>query len=79
MGRSRRSYVVRDGVIRQQPVGIVQRDPSRGVVAIQGEVAAGDRVIVAPTTDTVAGARVRVADADRPGPPRTPAAARERE
>jgi len=56
-------YVVRGGVIRQQPVGIVQRDPSRGLIAIQGEIAAGERVIVAPTTDTVDGARVRLAGA----------------
>ncbi len=53
--------VVRDSVIRQVPVAVTQRDAGRGVVAVQGQIQAGDRVIVAPTTDTVDGARVRLA------------------
>lgn len=71
-GEAATLYVVRDGVIRQQPVGVVQRDPARGVVAVQGEIAAGERVVVAPTTDTVDGARVRLADATAQAAPPTP-------
>lgn len=62
-GEAATVYVLRGGVIRQQSVGVVQRDAARGVVAVQGEIAAGERVIVAPTTDTVDGARVRLAAA----------------
>ena len=77
-GEAATVYVVRDGVIRQQPVGIVQRDEARGVVAIQGEITVGDRVIVAPTTDTVDGARVQLA-ATRSGADARPSVARESE
>ncbi len=62
-GQAATVLVVRGDQLRQQPVGIVQRDPSRGVIAVQGEIQAGDRVVVAPTTDTVDGARVRLAGA----------------
>ena len=51
--------VVEDGVIRRRPVAVIARDPARGVVAVSGDLEAGEAVIVAPTTDTVAGARVR--------------------
>ena len=78
-GEAASVYVIRDGVIRQQPVGIVQRDLSRGVVAIQGEIAADERVIVAPTTDTVDGARVRLPGATAQARTTTPADRRERE
>ena len=57
------SYVlaIEDGVIRRREVNVIARDPARGVVAVGGDLDEGDRVIVAPTTDTVAGARVRTA------------------
>ncbi|MDT0630809.1 efflux RND transporter periplasmic adaptor subunit [Rubrivirga litoralis] len=74
-GEAASVLVVRNDVIRQQPVGIVQRDPSRGVIAVQGEIQAGDRVVVAPTTDTVDGARVRLAGASSSAAPPRPAAA----
>ncbi len=68
------SYVltVEGGVLRQRDVTVVQRDATRGVVAIQGDdVAAGARVVVAPTTDAVDGARVRIASARPAAPART--------
>ena len=52
---------VEGGVIRRRPVTVIARDPARGVVAVNGDLEAGETVIVAPTTDTVAGARVRTA------------------
>ena len=52
---------VEDGVIRRREVAVVARDPARGVVALNGDLKVGETVIVAPTTDTVAGARVRTA------------------
>ncbi|HEX8385495.1 MAG TPA: efflux RND transporter periplasmic adaptor subunit [Rubricoccaceae bacterium] len=73
-GDSEQTYVlvIDGGVLRERPVGVVQRDEARGVVAIQGEgIGAGDRVVVAPTTDAVDGARVRVA-APRTAPRATP-------
>ncbi|HEX9950494.1 MAG TPA: hypothetical protein VGB53_01900, partial [Rubricoccaceae bacterium] len=74
-GDSEQTYVlVVDGnVLRERPVGVVQRDEARGVVAIQGEqIGAGDRVVVAPTTDAVDGARVRVAAPRTAAPRATP-------
>jgi membrane fusion protein (multidrug efflux system) len=53
--------VVDDGVIRRRAVSVVARDATRGVTAVSGEVEAGDHVVVAPTTDTAEGARVRIA------------------
>ncbi|MEP0547567.1 MAG: efflux RND transporter periplasmic adaptor subunit [Rhodothermales bacterium] len=62
------SYVltVEGGVIRRRQVAVVARDPARGVVAVSGDLAAGETVIVAPTTDTVAGARVRTSGTASP-------------
>lgn len=54
--------VVEDGVIRRRPVAVIARDPARGIVAVNGDLEAGEAVIVAPTTDTVAGTRVRTTD-----------------
>ncbi len=53
--------VIADSTLEQREVTIVARDTRRGVVAIQGPVSAGDLVVVAPTTDTVAGQHVRIA------------------
>lgn len=59
---------VEGGVIQRRQVAVVARDPARGVVALSGGLDAGDTVIVAPTTDTVAGASVRTTGAAAPVP-----------
>ena len=57
---------VEGGVIQRRQVAVVARDPARGLVALSGTLDAGDTVIVAPTTDTVSGTRVRTAGAPAP-------------
>ncbi len=62
-GDTAETYVlaIDSGVLRERAVSVVQRDQSRGLVAIQGDgIDAGLRVVVAPTTDAVDGARVRI-------------------
>jgi membrane fusion protein, multidrug efflux system len=71
--------VVDNGVLRQRPVRVTGRDRVRGIVAVEGELRQGDRVVVAPTTDAVEGRRVTLAPAPRPAAPAegaTPAGAR---
>ncbi len=55
--------VVADSTIQRRDVTVTGRDAQRGVVAIRGEVAARDVVVVAPTANAVAGSRVRIAGA----------------
>jgi RND family efflux transporter MFP subunit len=58
--------VVGDSVVRR-PVTLGARDDARGVVAVQGGVQAGERVIVSPGT-VPAGAKVRVQAAGATAP-----------
>lgn len=63
--------IVEGGEIRRREVAVVARGPARGVVAVSGDLEAGETVIVAPTTDTVAGARVRTTGTPTPARPTT--------
>lgn len=53
-------YAVRDGVVVPRPVTVAGRDETAGLAAIAAGIVAGDTVIVVPTPEAAAGARVRV-------------------
>ncbi len=55
-------YRIQDGVIARRDVRLGLRDEREGLVAVQSGLTAGDTVVVVPTPETAAGARVRVAE-----------------
>jgi membrane fusion protein, multidrug efflux system len=76
----RELFVVMNGRAVRRVVTLGPRDDASGAVAIMSGVQAGERVIVAPTTDITDGIAVSLSG-DRPqtgAPPAAPAAAKER-